>query len=210
MCVESRDSGPDPATIARGQMPLTKLLRRYVTPRKIAWLLVLSGIAWFIYVSPKTPLAFFDAATRDSEELEKREMKKYESIDAEAAAKARVLNEMMSYGRQMDRLALTYDLSNDPTRVQQQKDWIVDGGYSADEQTDKTLRANDEQYRELAKAVAKCRTEYRSNETLISRLQHMHDTAAKDKRFQEALMEMAMDRHLFRAFQARLFWWGGR
>jgi hypothetical protein len=193
-------------------MSFAKSLRQYATPRKVAWALVLSGTAWFVYVSPKTPLEFFDAATRDAEELEEREMQKYESIDPEAAVAVRALNEIMWYGRHMDRLALIHDLASNPMRVQTQKHWIIDGGYSLDKDAAEALKESDDQYRDLAKAIATSRTNhkrYMSNEALRNKVIEMRNIAAKDKRFKAATMEMGMDRQLLREFQARLFWWGG-
>jgi hypothetical protein len=89
-----------------------------MTPRRVAWVLVLLGGAWFVQVSPRTPLEFFDAAVGDNAAIQRYTLEQYERLDPAAAAKARQYEELCACRQQLDRLGLLHELTQDPQRVQ--------------------------------------------------------------------------------------------
>ena len=186
----------------------TRFMR--ITSRRVAWVLVLLGVAWFVHVSPKTPLEFFDAAVRDRDAIQRRTMEKYEMIDAAAATKTRKYDEMSSCGQQMDRIALVHDLTNDPTRVQGQRTSIIGGFYDPSKQTDEYLKVNNESYRALAKKLEELRAEIKANKELGSRRRDLDKIANSDRLFQEAIFRMREDGLILRHFQGQIFWRKGR
>ena len=174
--------------------------------------LVLLCVMWFVHVSPKTPLEFFDTATRDSDAIQRRTMEKYEMINAVASAEIRKFDMLPSLGQQMQRIALVHDLTNHPTQVQKQKFSIISGSYDCDKRTVEYLKANSEEYRALAKNLAECRTkikEMKANRELSSRLKYLQSIVDRDKLFHMAIFRMVMDRAMLRRFQAVIFWWRG-
>ena len=182
-----------------------KLVGMLLTPRKIAWVLLIAGIAYFIHVSPRTPVEFFDAAVRDREVVQRYEMKKYDTINPVGATASRQLEEIFCCAGRMGRIALLYDIANNPQRVNEQRVWIVEGGYGADERTETILRANDPIYRELAKELDARRKENQAKNTRLALIDASRP-AASDKAFKAAIFEIEMERSLLRQFQSRLFW----
>lgn len=191
----------------------TRVIR--VIPRMIAWVVVLLGVAWFVHVSPKTPLEFFDAANDDSDAIERRKLQEYEKIDPAAAAEFRKREGNLSFIRQMHRIALIHDLTNDAAYVQEERPWIVEGSYYPGEKTDETLKARDERYRALAKKLEERRAaadkldeeraESEADKALAARLDDVRETAERNG-LSHTLSRMGIDRLILRWFQARLFW----
>lgn len=152
----------------------------YVTPRRVAWVLVLLGGAWFVQVSPWTPLEFFDAAVRDDAALQRYTLAQYERLDPAAAAKARAYEELLACRQQMDRLGLLHELTHDPQRVQKQRDAVLGGYYDPSERTDADLKANDAAYRALAQRFDERRA---ANKLKTSRFNDLVDRANRDYHF---------------------------
>lgn len=178
---------------------------RLFTPRKAAWGLVIVGIGWFVYASPKTPLEFFDAGLRDRQAHERRMMDKYEQIDPVAAAAAGQAWEFFSTCARLDRIALLYDLAHNPQSVQQRYYDIVLGAYTPDANTDKTLRETDEQYRSLAKELQDRKADMKAK-SLFAAVNQLQKKAQEDRYFQTTLGVMEMDATVLRQFQRSLFW----
>ncbi len=184
----------------------TKLTSTLLTPRKIAWVLLLAGIAYFIHISPKTPIEFFDAAVRDEEVVRQYRMKKFDMIDPVGAAAVRKSEELISCHRRMERLALLYDIANNPQRVDEERFSIAEGSYFSDESTEATLRANDESYRALAQQFDVCKKEYNKDQNLVRVANGVVAKAESDRGFGEAVFRIEMERCMLRHFQAWLFW----
>ena len=90
------------------------LIETLLTPRKIAWVLVVAGIAYFIYTCPKTPVEFFDANTRDEAAIQELKVKRNKATDPTVAEASRRIDYLMLCQRRMDRIALLYDITNNP------------------------------------------------------------------------------------------------
>jgi hypothetical protein len=178
----------------------------FILPRLTAWVLVVLGVGWFIHASPKTPLEFFDAVVGDGDAIRAREMEEYERIDPAVAAEIRRCDELLTYSRQMDRIALLHDLADAPQRVRSQKSWIVDGIYIRDEGTDEKMKASDEEYRTLAKKLEERRAEIDADEASASRRKSLREAATRSGVY-NTTHRMAIDRQQLRYFQAWLFWW---
>ena len=182
-----------------------KLRGTLATPRKVAWVLLIAGIAWFIHISPRTPLEFFDAAMRDQEIIQQYKMEKYDTIDLVGAAEWRKLEELFSCHRRVGRIALLYDIANNPQRVEEERLSIVDGFYEPDERTGAILRANDPIYRALATELDTRRKENQAKNIGLA-ANNVGAKAATDKVFMASIFKTEMERSLLRQFQMRLFW----
>jgi len=122
-----------------GRWP-TELMKTLLTPRKIAWIVAFAGIVYFIYISPKTPVEFFDASVSDQAGIRELEVERNKWTDPARAAASRKMDELMSCSHRMDRIALQYDLTNNPQRVNLARSTIVEGFYSTDEHRQRILR----------------------------------------------------------------------
>jgi hypothetical protein len=183
-----------------------RLMMFFLTPRKVAWVLVLGGAACFIYYSPKTPIEFFDAREIDRAAIQELKDARRRTIHPAVAAASRKLDELMSYSRQCDRIALLYDLANNPQRVNSSEVWIVDGFYSAEEDTVAALRANDESYRAAEREEERCRQELHSDRFRREPGDTKETPTAEDTVVDVAIFRMELETSLLREFQARLFW----
>ena len=101
-----------------------------LTPRKIAWFFVVVSMAYFICISPKTPVEFFDANMRDEAAI--RELNDKKLANSAATARSKKMDELTSCAQRMERIALLYDLTNNPQRVNSAKLSIVEGFYPTD------------------------------------------------------------------------------
>jgi hypothetical protein len=180
-------------------------MKTLLTPRTIAWILVIVGIAYFIYISPKTPIEFFDADARDEAAIRQLEGEKNKITDRTGVAASRNMNELMSYKRQMDRIAILYDMTHNPQRVNSSQSWIVEGLYFTDESTEAILRANNEVYRATEQKLQRCRKEVQSAKRGRG-AGAAKNTSADEKIFEAAVFRMRLEMLLLRQFQARLFW----
>ena len=72
-----------------------KLIRSLLTPRKIAWFFVVSGITWFIYISPETPIEFFDANALDEAAVRAMTVEKNKIADPVGAAKSQKMDDLI-------------------------------------------------------------------------------------------------------------------
>ena len=183
----------------------TKLTRTLLTPRKIAWILVIAGIAYFIYVSPKTPIEFFDARARDEAAIRELKVEKNKMANPADAAASRKMDELMLCMQRMERIALLYDITNNPQRVNSCKDSIADGIYHTDKSSEAILRANDESYRATEQELERCRKDIQSDKRGRAAGEVRH-TPAEEKAFEAAIFRMELEASLLRQFQARLFW----
>lgn len=186
--------------------PTTARAGGFLTPRKVAWILTLSGIVWFVHISPKTPVEFFDAGVCDQEAVQRHSIEKYELIDSAGAAVARKVEAMDSTRRRKDRIALLYDLKHDPQRIQKEKISIIMGFYHPDAGTDKKLRADNEDYRALAKDFETKLAEAKDKK-FFRVINGLRETARKDRHFLMADFNREMSRYAWRQYQAHLFWW---
>jgi hypothetical protein len=180
----------------------THLTNALVTPRKTAWVLVIAGVAYFIYISPKTPTEIFDANVSD--EVAIRELNAKKMTDPVAAAGARRMDQLMSCKQRMDRIALLYDLENDPQRVNSARLSIIEGFYSTDESTEATLRANNETYRATEQELDRCRKELQSDERGRA-VGEPKEPPTEQKVLEAAVFRMQLEMMLLRQFQASLF-----
>jgi hypothetical protein len=175
-----------------------------VTPRKIAWVLVVAAVAWFIYASPKTPIQFFDAAARDRDAL--RGLNATEtSIDQ--SEYAQLMQKCADLSRQMDRIALLNDIAHDPHRVDSSKSSIVDGFYTTSETTKSMLSESDECYRNIAMELDKCQEALR-NYGGKRHTDELKEKSASEDMLNAAIFRMELETSLLRSFQAKVFWWG--
>jgi hypothetical protein len=183
----------------------TELMKTLLTPRKIAWILVVTGIAYFIYVSPKTPVEFFDATMRDEAAICELKVEKNKMTDPAGAAASREIDELMSCKHRMDRIALLYDLTNNPQRVDSEKYSVFEAGYSTDQSTEAALRANNESYRATEQELKRRRKDILSRQR-ASTTGESEDTPMEQKVFDAAVFRMELEMSLLRRFQAGLFW----
>jgi hypothetical protein len=169
------------------------------------WAGVVVGIACFISVSPKTPLEFFDANTRDQAAIRELEAERNEQIDPEREASRRRMDELMSVKRQTDRIALMYDLANNPQRANSAKPFILEGFYSTDKGTEAILRATDENYR-----IAEHEFErLRKNIQTVQRgrtIDELRNPTLEQIVFERTVSRMNLEMWVLRQFQAELFW----
>jgi hypothetical protein len=163
-----------------------KLWKALLTPRKIAWVVVIAGIAYFIYVSPKTRVEFFDAEARDEAALGRCEIEKYKTIDPVGAAVFQKAEDLYSCCRQMRRIALLYDLAHNV------------------KSTDAMLRANDKSYRALAQQAERYRKEM-ANDKHKREADDVQARVLKDHAFLAAVVRTEQEWSLLREFQAMLF-----
>ncbi len=163
-----------------------KLWKTLLTPRKAAWALVIAGIAYFIYISPKTRIEFFDADARDDAAISRCVIEKYKSIDPVGAGVFQEGEDLLSCCRRMRRIALLYDLTHNP------------------KSTDAMLRANDESYRALAQQAERYRKEIANNKHRRA-ADEVQARAAKDRVFQATIFRTEQEWLLLRQFQAWLF-----
>ena len=174
-----------------------------ITPRMVAWILVLLGVVWFVYVSPKTPLEFLEAGIRDGHATHRRMMKNFRTIDATAANEFHKYEDLSVCSEQMMRIALIYDITNNPTQVQERKSFIISGGYYPSERTVEYLKANNAEYRALVNQSEELRSEIKTNQVLRSS-QRAFNKAAKGNG--TGFFQMEFDSFLLRHFQSQIFW----
>ena len=170
-----------------------KLAGTLLTPRKIAWVLLIAGIAYFIHISPKTPVEFFDAAMCDQGVVQRYKLEKYDAIDPIGAAATRKLEEIISCARRMERAALLYDIANNPRRVDAKRLDVVEGWYHADETTKAILQANDPNYLALVRQLDAYRKENNNAAKPIGQaVNGVRAKAVSDKAFKAAILKIAM------------------
>ncbi|MGO8744958.1 MAG: hypothetical protein ACLQNE_03105 [Thermoguttaceae bacterium] len=185
----------------------TTLRKTLLTPRKLAWILVIAGTAKFVSDSPKTPVEFFDTAVRDEAAIRGCEIEKYKMIDPAGAAASRELEDMWSCRRRMDRITLLYDLANNPKQVNRSKSSIIEGQYSSDESTDAILRTSDEHYRSLAQEFERRKREIWNDTRRQAAREKVSDGVVKEKDdgFRATVFRTQTEWMMWRQFQARIF-----
>ncbi|MDD2706961.1 MAG: hypothetical protein PHV34_03045 [Verrucomicrobiae bacterium] len=177
------------------------------TSRRIAWFFVILGLSWSVWVSPKTPVEFFDAAVRDANILTKRDMELFNKIDPAKAADVRKIEEMNSLRARMERISLVHDWLNHPKYVREQRSDIVWGFYTAHSGTETVLLAKNPEYLSLSEKFETLKTEVKSRKLLKAASSLSHELE-KDPRRKTDDFRIQMQRFLLREFQARIFWWG--
>lgn len=125
---------------------------RWYSPRLIVWLLLITGFAWFIAASPKTPLEFFDAGVRDDMVFRQYDMDLVMMKDPADAERRRLFNTISSYRDQMERIALEYDLTHHPERIFSERSAIIMGSYNSEE-TMALLKQQNRTFIELQKQI---------------------------------------------------------
>ncbi len=176
---------------------------RYVTPRGIAWILLLSGSVWFVATSPKNPQQFYDAGCFDRITLDKRTEQQANQIPSKHVQTLQALN---SLDRKMDRMTLSYDLIHHPARVQQERPFILLGSYDSSPETHETMIQNNSTYSSLSEQFEKMKMDMKASrdtelDSSVSRQASGENKDLRMKRFQAE-----MDRMILRQFQAKLFW----
>lgn len=174
-----------------------------IIPRMVAWILVLLGVGWFVHVSPKTPLEFLEAGFRDGHATQRRRMKNFRTIDATAADEFHKYEELFVCGEQMMRIALIYNITNNPTQVQEGRSFIISGGYYPSKRTEEYLKANNAEYRALVNQLEELRSEIKTNKVLKSSLRDFNKAAKSNG---TDFFQIELDRPLLRHFQSQIFW----
>lgn len=184
-----------------------KFVRNLLTPRRVAWVAVVSGALCFTWASPKTPLEFFDAAVRDKaaiRELERRE--DVMSATEGEAAFSRDSDEIASLREKMERIALLYDLAKNPQRVNTDEVSIVAGSYWIDESTAATLRATDASFGAVEQDMERCRARLESHERRPTMDGAQGTLKSTSRKAHSATFRMEQEAMLLRWFQAGLLW----
>ena len=182
-------------------------VRNVVTPRKIAWVLLLGGAAWFVSISPKTPLQFFDAANRDyaassaqsSDESPSSQARLYE---------IRLYEALMLVFDKKRRLELSYDMINDSARVHRCRGSILHGMYQASSQTRETLMRHNSAYQSLVKQIERGRLDLEAARQSRADAPNPVRETQEDADLQTKRFQTVIDRMILRQFQSKLFWWG--
>jgi hypothetical protein len=176
-----------------------------VTPRRIVWVLLLGGVVWFVTISPKTPLQFFDAANRDdaaSDSLSDM------SSEQSASPRVRLYRALSSLIQEKHRIELSYDMINDPARVQRCRASIMHGVYLASPQTREMLVRNNGAYKAILEQIKSGRFEMLAAEEAMANTPDPKRETQEDADQRARHFQTLMDRMLLRQFQAKLFWWG--
>jgi hypothetical protein len=126
-----------------------------------------------------------------------------------AAAKSQKMDDFVSCEHRMERIALLYDIANNPQRVNSSKSSIVDGFYHTDESTEVKLRAKNENYRADQQELERLRNDIQSDKTEPF-VGDVKNTSTEIKFFDATIFRMQLEASLLRQFQARLFWRNAR
>jgi hypothetical protein len=176
-------------------------LGRRMALRLVAWGLLLLGIVCFVYVSPKTPVEFFDASVHDNDACQRRLIERYRRIDPARAEDIEAQDEFFSICNRMERIALLHDLATAPKRVEQERSHVIGGVYWPLDGTHEALLAENDAYRVLAKEREVRRV--RLHERNASSTRPTHD---RDPLLDRASFGEAGEDDCLRNFQAWLFW----
>lgn len=174
-----------------------------ITARMLAWVLLLSGLTWFVAVSPKTPVQFFDAANRDRYVID--------SLTKQTGAEnpdhgAVLLEQWSEVRRDKERIALLFDMTNDPTQIQRERSSIIIGCYDASPETQNALAQTDGAYRSLQAQFEQLRADLKASRSTTPAAMDSRQKAKKDPRLRRRLFQEEVDRTLLRQFQANIFW----
>lgn len=182
---------------------VTKKIATRVTARMFAWVLLLLGTAWFVTISPKNPIQFFDAAHRDRSAVISIVK---ESEEGRADHRAILYTQLFEIRRDMERIALIFDMTSDPAQVRRERSSIIRGFYDASPETDKALAQADSTYRSLQAQFEQLRAELKESRSAAAVDTDPRGDSAGDPRLRRRLFEEEMDRWFFRRFQANIFW----
>jgi hypothetical protein len=168
--------------------------------------LLISGILSFIYISPKTPVEFFDVNASDEAAIRELTAEKDKMTDSAGTAASHQMDELMSCKRRMDRIALLYDVANNPQRVNASKSSIVEGFYTADKGTEALLRATNESYRAAEQDLQQHRKDVQGNKPGPADGETRGTPTTDQKVFEATIFRMQLEASFLRRFQAMLFW----
>jgi len=106
----------------------------------------------------------------------------------------------------MNRMTLSYDITHNPARVQQERTLILLGSYDASPQTHEAMMRNNDTYRSVAGQFEKLKMDLKASrepksDSIISGHAQEEDKDLRMKRFQAEI-----DRMTLRQFQAKFFW----
>lgn len=174
-----------------------------VTIRTVTWIFVGAGIAWFVVASPKTPVEFFDAANRDNSA---REALPNRADYQAATGQTLVLQQMSVVRRDMERIALQYDMTHDPARVQKEKSSIIFGFYDTSPRTRDALKQNNDTYSALQMQFGELRAKLKASRSTAGASSNARDGTKEDQRLRSRRFQEEMDRTILRQFQAKVFW----
>lgn len=168
-----------------------------------AWILVLAGLSWFVVVSPKNPVAFFDAALRDKSALDALETGKH---DQALTGKELVFHKISETRNAMQRIELLYDMTNDSARVQKERSTIICGAYYASPKTQDVLIKNDNTYSLLQTQLEQLRVEQKATRSTGRFSTGSRDDKKEVERLKKARIQKDFNRAILRQFQAKIFW----
>ncbi len=166
--------------------------------RLIAWTVLAIASGWFVWTSPKTPIAFFDAANADREQWHNLAMTR------RATGNPSLSDRLLDCRIRQARIALEYDIVNSPEHVAEERESIIVGYYTPTPQTDTYLCTSNAQYKALAARAA----EYRATiaaERELSRSANPKP-ASTNEHLEASLLRMEIDSLMLREFQSKLFW----
>lgn len=174
-----------------------------VNARMLAWVLLLSGATWFVAVSPKTPVQFFDAANRDHSVINSLSKP---SEGENPDHRANLFAQLSEVRREKERIALIFDMTNDTTQVQRERSSIIIGFYDASPQTQNALAQTDCTYRSLQDQFEQLRADLKASRSTVPATTDSGEDTKEDPRLRRRLFREEMDRAILRQLQAMIFW----
>ena len=178
------------------------------TPRKIAWLVLLSLVAWFVVASPKTPQQFFAAANGEHERDKQRLIAEFDKIDPVRSVDAQKLLQLHTLSDEMRSMELDFDCQRNAAHVKANRKGVLLGAYASTPDSIETLTRNNDQYRSLLAAFNQLRADIKADKkysTAFRELQRQLNSTST-KRAKILPFVRMMQAMFWRNFQAMIFW----
>jgi hypothetical protein len=181
---------------------------KILTPRKIAWLLLLGLVAWFIAASPKTPPEFLAAANRQQEADKQHLIAEFNRIDPVRGADAAKLLQLNTISDSLRYMELNIDYKLNPRRVNANRDAVLLGAYQSTQITIDSLTKNSPEYQALLAKFDQLRNEIHGNKKYASALLDLQNKVNTANPKQERILRFVrlMQGTFWRRFQAMIFW----
>ncbi|MDR0532656.1 MAG: hypothetical protein LBH01_01745 [Verrucomicrobiales bacterium] len=181
---------------------------KLVTPRKIAWLVLLGLVSWFIISSPKTPPEFLAAANRQQEVDKQHLIAEFNRIDPVRGADAAKLLQLSTISDSLRYMELNIDYKLDRRWVNANRDAVLLGAYPSTQPTIDSLTKNSPEYQALLAKFDQLRNEIHDNKKYSSALLDLQNkiNAASPKQQRSMRFVHLMQSMFWRRFQAMIFW----